>query len=32
LGYRYNQLGSIPNATAAFAADNITSHDIILEP
>ena len=32
VGYRYNQLGSIPAATAAFADDNITSHDIILEP
>ena len=32
IGYRYNQLGSIPAATAAFADDNITSHDIILEP
>ncbi len=32
LGYRYNQLGSIPLAAAPFAADNITSHDIILEP
>ncbi len=31
-GYRYNQLGSIPPATAGFADDNITSHDIILEP
>lgn len=32
LGYRYNQLGSIPVSSAAFADDNITSHDIILEP
>lgn len=31
-GYRYNQLGSIPTVGAEFAADNITSHDIILEP
>ena len=31
-GYRYNQLGSIPNAAVEFATDNITSHDIILEP
>ena len=32
VGYRHNQLGSIPNAAAQFATDNITSHDIILEP
>lgn len=27
-----NQIGSIPPEAAEFAADNITSHDIILEP
>ncbi len=39
LGYRANQLGSVPTfADAAqtipntFAADNVTNHDIILEP
>ncbi len=32
IGYRSNQLGSIPDAAAVFATDNITSHDIILEP
>lgn len=31
-GYRWNQLGSIPTAGEPFAADNITNHDIILEP
>ena len=38
-GYRANQLGSVPNYvdTAGtipntFAADNVTNHDIILEP
>lgn len=39
LGYRANQLGSIPNFIDAagkientFATDNITNHDLILEP
>jgi prepilin-type N-terminal cleavage/methylation domain-containing protein len=31
-GYRANQLGSVPTIGAEFAADNITNHDIILEP
>jgi prepilin-type N-terminal cleavage/methylation domain-containing protein len=31
-GYRYNQLGSVPTVGKPFAADNITNHDLILEP
>lgn len=31
-GYRANQIGSIPAGAAALATDNITNHDIILEP
>lgn len=37
-GYRHNQIGSVPNflddgvTPNTFAADNITNHDLILEP
>ncbi len=31
-GFRANQLGSIPAGAESQAADNVTNHDIILEP
>lgn len=31
-GYRANQLGSIATTNQTFAADDITNHDLILEP
>lgn len=31
-GYRANQIGSIPSIGREFATDNITNHDILLEP
>jgi prepilin-type N-terminal cleavage/methylation domain-containing protein len=31
-GFRANQIGSIPAGAEALAADNVTNHDIILEP
>lgn len=32
LGFRANQIGSIPAGAESLAADNITNHDLILEP